>query len=559
MRFLSAFPNLQLLDTDGFDATNWEKVAHLCPKIQYISTGTVSVDTDSLSAALRLWKPLGLMMPWFSYEFEKIGQEIGALPLQLLLLPRYQITQPDSLTRTFTQEAFSGFAPDHMFLLLDMSSLTMVKIIYNSWVAAPLTLHLTLPHLAHLDMSGCADEVDLIARCPKLKCVSFNRCRFRNVLLETSELALLDLSCVEMSASLYDLLLSTGLFQVRSVDLRGFQLVSPDSSPTASEIPVRDILDGRSALQAELTLARMSSCSPDAVLRLCECTGASLSDLYLPLSILTNAIFAQILSCCPKLDRLLVSPSSHILQVPVLLLTLSFSDDFTDIGIDGLDKRGGVEALRRGKFPPDAMPVSERFLEILSDQRKNAFVHLYCSYESTLAAPLIYERTPLPDLTALEFAECDFPRPDQLAEAMAALPSLKNVQFQICKMMGAQNDLVLSGSRLQLVTLSQVRMRGLDLSGAPQITKLEIYRCTVAPEEALPLLRFAPETLGTESKLRSFSMRRMEFDQETSAAEKTRVKYEILRCTVAFPKVSSIRLDFSTIPSDSCVIGSYQV
>jgi hypothetical protein len=101
MRLLSAFPNLRLLDTDGFDATNWERVAQLCPKIEYISTGTVSVDTESLRSALKVWKPRGLKMPWFSYEYEKMGDEITTLPLNLLLLPRYQITHPEFLTRAY--------------------------------------------------------------------------------------------------------------------------------------------------------------------------------------------------------------------------------------------------------------------------------------------------------------------------------------------------------------------------------------------------------------------------------------------------------------------------
>jgi hypothetical protein len=189
-----------------------------------------------------------------------------------------------------------------------MTNLTTVKIIYNSWVAAPMKLSLSLPHLVHLDMSGCADEVYLVAKCPKLKYASFNRCRFRNILVESDQLAVADLSCAEMSADLFDHFLASGAHSVSIVDLRGFYFISESGElPPQCEVPVRDILDGRSVHQTELCAARMADCELDSLLRLCACSGSSLSDLYVPLSVLNNERLQVILESCPNLDRLLIS------------------------------------------------------------------------------------------------------------------------------------------------------------------------------------------------------------------------------------------------------------
>lgn len=449
-----------------------------------------------------------------------------------------------------------------------MSNLTTIKIIYNSWVASPMRLSLDLPHLEHLDMSGCADEVYLTMKCPQLKRLSFNRCRFKELAVEAEQLRMVDLSCAEMSEDLFESFISTGARRISTIDMRGFHYLD-DAAPLT--VSVRDILDGRSSHQAELSIERMGSCSVAALERLISSSGASLlCDLYVPLCILSDELFHKIISKCPGMDRLVLSTRSNTKPrhafsfrcglILTIFLSLLSIDEYTDMSISALLRRGGITGLRQGKFPPDAMPVSERFLEILSTRSQHAFVHLYCSHQSSLASPFQIAPTQLSSLASVEFSECDLPNPELLSDAIAALPNIRHFKFHICALLGELKPLQLTGPRISSVTLSQVTFGTLDLSSAPSISKIEIYRCNIELPEGdhHPLLRLAPETLAPEtSKLEAFSMRRNAFQTSISSTKSiTALQLDILTAFSSIPCLSTLRLDGTSMPATPAIVGT---
>jgi Leucine-rich repeat (LRR) protein len=231
-------------------------------------------------------------------------------------------------------------------------------------------------------------------------------------------------------------------------------------------------------------------------------------------------------------------------------------DDFTDMKVKSLQDNGGIDALKNGRFPPDAMPVSERFLEILSNQSNQAFIHMYCGHESKLAAPLNSESTSLAMLSSLEFSECDLPRPDQISEAMATLPSLQHIKFQACSIFGSTGVLKLSGMRLQSISLSQVACSGLDLTAAPALSKLEIYHCQISSSTGAPILSFAPEILDKHSSLRYLSLRRLDYGESVSSNMKNMMQKSTLVSVSKLPNLSTLRLDHSAITTDASSIGT---
>lgn len=194
-----------------------------------------------------------------------------------------------------------------------------------------LSLTLTLPLLEHLDVSGCADQVEFVIKCPKLRHVNFNRCSFKSVQCEASQLEVADLSCSEWTNSEFENFLVLSGSNLRSVDLRGLQFYEPTPDPqnqqnhqnhgpagvTSDVIPVRNLLDGRSSKQVDLIRTRLMQCDINAALLTARMCGHTLTDLYIPLESLDLQHFLTILSSCKLVDRVFASTGekkSHFLS-----------------------------------------------------------------------------------------------------------------------------------------------------------------------------------------------------------------------------------------------------
>ena len=152
----------------------------------------------------------------------------------------------------------------------------------------------------------------------------------------------------------------------------------------------------------------------------------------------------------------------------------------------------------------------------------------------------------------MEIRECDFQVTSRISKAISNLVNLKQVNFYHCAFADTVKLVVVPSKTVESLSLTNTLFGGADLQNAPEISKVEIFRCRIANDGSLPLVALNPQT----SKVRSMCVRKLEFVEPTSGQRKFELQNELLELIKQLPQLTCLKLDQSSCATNARTLGA---